>query len=170
MTKRDTIVGAALVNAGLLVMLFVCALGIDETDTQKASRAGLAPSISAVAQGLQVSNAPALEAVTSPVEPHRSWDAESVELPNPDPVPPTSQQQTARPQAGGERVSSVNQSKQAAAAVKTAGEQYHYVQRGESPWTIAKKYGIGVDKLLKLNHLDEEMARRLREGDRLRVR
>lgn len=50
-----------------------------------------------------------------------------------------------------------------------AGE-YYTVKRGDNPWTIAMKHHLRVDELLKLNHLDQEKAKKLRPGDKLRIR
>ncbi|NGX46548.1 MAG: hypothetical protein K940chlam2_01740, partial [Chlamydiae bacterium] len=44
------------------------------------------------------------------------------------------------------------------------------VVSGDNPWTIAVKNRIKVDQLLKLNGLNEEKARCLKPGDRLRIR
>ena len=49
-------------------------------------------------------------------------------------------------------------------------EAYYIVKQGDNPWTIAVKNQIKVDELLKLNNLNEEKARRLRPGDRLKIR
>jgi LysM repeat protein len=47
---------------------------------------------------------------------------------------------------------------------------YYTVKVGDNPWTIAMKHHMKVDELLRLNALNEEKARRLKPGDRLRVR
>jgi LysM repeat protein len=47
---------------------------------------------------------------------------------------------------------------------------YYTVISGDNPWTIAVKNRMKVDQLLKLNNLNEEKARRLKPGDRLRIR
>lgn len=47
---------------------------------------------------------------------------------------------------------------------------YYVVKAGDNPWTIAMKHHIKVDELLKLNHLDDKSARKLKPGDRLRIR
>ncbi len=48
--------------------------------------------------------------------------------------------------------------------------EYYTVKVGDNPWTIAMKHHLKVDELLKLNALNEEKARRLKPGDRLRIR
>ncbi|MDN3506768.1 MAG: LysM peptidoglycan-binding domain-containing protein [Simkaniaceae bacterium] len=50
------------------------------------------------------------------------------------------------------------------------GDQFYTVKQGDNPWTIAVKNQLKVDELLKLNNLNEEKARRLRPGDKLRIR
>lgn len=48
-------------------------------------------------------------------------------------------------------------------------EKFYVVKNGDNPWTIAVKNHIKVDELLKLNSLDEEKAKKLKPGDRLRI-
>jgi LysM repeat protein len=59
---------------------------------------------------------------------------------------------------------------QAPAAPAQAGREYYEVQKGDSPWKIAREHGVALADLLKMNDLNEEKARRLRPGDRLRIR
>lgn len=46
---------------------------------------------------------------------------------------------------------------------------YYTVQNGDSPWKIAKKYKINYEDILKLNDMDEEQARNLKIGDKIRI-
>ena len=48
--------------------------------------------------------------------------------------------------------------------------EYYVVKSGDSPWTIARKNRVKLEELLQLNGLDEETARNLRPGDKIRVR
>lgn len=48
--------------------------------------------------------------------------------------------------------------------------EYYTVKVGDTPWTIAMKSHIKVDELLRLNAMNEEKARKLKPGDRLRIR
>lgn len=48
--------------------------------------------------------------------------------------------------------------------------EYYLVKTGDSPWTIAMKNHIKVDDLLRLNDLNEQKARKLKPGDKLRIR
>lgn len=47
---------------------------------------------------------------------------------------------------------------------------YYIVKEGDSPWGIALRNGIRLNDLLQMNDLDEQKARKLRPGDRLRIR
>lgn len=54
--------------------------------------------------------------------------------------------------------------------VSTDGPEYYTVKVGDNPWTIAMKHHLKVEELLKLNGLNEDKARKLKPGDRLRIR
>lgn len=51
-----------------------------------------------------------------------------------------------------------------------SGPEYYTVKVGDNPWSIAMKHHIKVEELLRLNGLNEERARKLKPGDRLRTR
>ena len=55
---------------------------------------------------------------------------------------------------------------------KTAdlGPEYYTMKVGDNPWAIAMKHHMKVQELLRLNGLNEERARKLKPGDRLRIR
>lgn len=48
--------------------------------------------------------------------------------------------------------------------------QYYTIKNGDNPWKIAKQYNVKFEELLRLNGLDEEKARNLKIGDKIRVR
>jgi len=48
--------------------------------------------------------------------------------------------------------------------------QYYTVKVGDNPWKIAKQFNVKFEDLLRMNNLDEEKARNLKIGDKLRVR
>lgn len=59
------------------------------------------------------------------------------------------------------------------AAEKQAVEvrsEYYIIKVGENPWSVAQKHHMKLDELLRLNGLNEEKARKLKPGDRLRIR
>lgn len=51
-----------------------------------------------------------------------------------------------------------------------AEPQYYTIKSGDNPWKIAKQFQVRFDDLLKLNDLDEDKARNLKVGDKIRVR
>jgi len=54
--------------------------------------------------------------------------------------------------------------------VASSDPVYYTVKNGDNPWKIAKQFQLNLDDLLKLNTLDEESARNMRVGDKIRVR
>jgi peptidoglycan DL-endopeptidase LytF len=73
------------------------------------------------------------------------------------------------------RIPISNESKPAPVALaptpKPAAEaQYYTIKSGDNPWNIAKQFNVKFDDLLKMNHLDEEKARNLKIGDKIRVK
>lgn len=51
----------------------------------------------------------------------------------------------------------------------TAEPEYYVIKSGDNPWKISKQFKVKFDDLLRLNHLDEDSARALKPGDRIRV-
>lgn len=47
---------------------------------------------------------------------------------------------------------------------------YYTIKSGDNPWKIAKQHHVNFEDLLRLNQLDEEKARNLKIGDRIRVK
>lgn len=54
--------------------------------------------------------------------------------------------------------------------VKAVDEQIYIVKRGDNLWTIAMKHHLKVEDLLRLNHLTQEKAKKIRPGDKLKIR
>lgn len=54
--------------------------------------------------------------------------------------------------------------------IASADTQFYTVKSGDNPWKIAKQFNMKVDDLLKLNNLNEEKARNLKVGDKVRVK
>jgi len=48
-------------------------------------------------------------------------------------------------------------------------EAYYVVRSGDNPWLIASKHGIPLEKLLAINGLNEQSARKLKPGDKIRI-
>lgn len=55
-------------------------------------------------------------------------------------------------------------------SIAQLGKEYYTIKSGDNPWKIAKQFRVKFNDLLKLNDLDEEKARNLKIGDRIRVR
>lgn len=54
---------------------------------------------------------------------------------------------------------------------QTLGDDHYYtVKNGDNPWTIATKNHIKVEELLRLNGLDDAKAKKIKPGDRLRIK
>ena len=53
---------------------------------------------------------------------------------------------------------------------KEVKEEMYTVRCGDNPWTISMKHHMKVDDLLRLNQLNNEKAKKIRPGDKLRVR
>lgn len=51
-----------------------------------------------------------------------------------------------------------------------SSDDFYVVRSGDNPWVIAMKFRIPLDELLRLNNLNEETARKMKPGDRLRIR
>lgn len=58
----------------------------------------------------------------------------------------------------------------AAAQDSTKEAVYHTMKNGDTPWKLSKQYNVKFEDLLKLNGLNEEKARNLKPGDKIRVR
>lgn len=51
-----------------------------------------------------------------------------------------------------------------------SGVDFYTVKSGDNPWTIANKNHIKLDELLKLNDLNEDSAKKLKPGDKIRIK
>ena len=224
MNRRDMIIVAALINAALLIVLFVAAVKPGNAE-EKSSLVGLEPSVqmeTAVIKPVKtVSKGDQIDQVISEynakvAEKERFAETKSIPLsvltPEPKvakaeettkgPLEQTSKElQTMRVEKGDvlERIAryhgvSVEEIMKlnglsssrlqigqelklpAKSKVKTPKKQvqieskYYTFKGGYNPWTIAKKNGMQVEELLELNNMDEEKAKRLRPGDKLKIK
>ena len=69
-----------------------------------------------------------------------------------------------------EKPAKANPKPAASKSISQADEEYYIIKSGDNPWKIAKQFHIKVDDLLKLNNMDEESARNLKVGEKVRVR
>lgn len=220
MDRRKTILIAVLVNAGLLVLLFVMALHQEEAVPVRQFEHTMAQQREPLFPEFHVEEPAPLAALAEPValpeEPPQPLHqlpplaAAQPLLPPPAPLPQPSRplaEVTVKKGDTLEKIARLNQTtveeivrinqlssnflrigqvlklpveKSAAPApkplpvdkrpIETGQMEYYTVKVGDNPWTIAMKHHLKVDELLKLNNLNEEKARRLKPGDRLRIR
>jgi peptidoglycan DL-endopeptidase LytF len=55
-------------------------------------------------------------------------------------------------------------------SAEQGGVRYYTIKSGDNPWAIANKFRMPLEEFLKLNNLNEERARKLKPGDKVRVR
>lgn len=83
----------------------------------------------------------------------------------------SSQQSSQSTKASSAIASASNSSKPSEPKIAVSNEpQYYTIKSGDNPWKIARQFQVKFDDLLKLNGLDEEKARNLKVGDRIRVK
>lgn len=200
MSRRDTIIVAALINAGLLIVLFVSALKNQEEDfvaaisrpkkiveEEAAFVDPVAASTSSFADDLQ--GLTAVSVASQPVdvqEEAATWIEVKVKKGDMlEKIARTHHTSVSEIMKINNLVSSqlkigqvlkiTPSSKEPAPKVHTtvpeaAPSKVYTVKTGDSPWTIAVKNHMKVDELLKLNNMSEEKARRLKPGDQVRIR
>lgn len=248
MSRRDTIIIAVLVNAGLLMVLFATAMRSDKKETKEKIEAPLVKTEQSVPEATppvaakEESPQPGIDAfLDAPIgeSPHLATAldeageqlslGEEVEIPPagtsqvvpvpeaPSAVavapPPSTSSAPTKPKVKSEesvatvtvkkgdalekiaknhhttvaaimklnnmtstnlkigQVLKVSSKEGAAVAAKSASvSEYYVVKEGDNPWLIASRNNLKVNELLKLNNLDEQKAKRLRPGDKLRIR
>ena len=227
MNRRDTIIIAVLLNAGLLIVLFATSLKSDKNDEAAPATTVLASNQPEVSDVPLAPVATPVAAVADPVDqviqqyvtPQVTGSAES--QPNfladlqaigtgQSPAPVMEEvaavekvkEVTVRKGDVLERIArqnhvSVNEimrvnklsstrlkigqtlkipaqrnagSAKSVAAASDESAQFYTIKNGDNPWTIAVKHHMKVEELLKMNNLDENKARRLKPGDRVRVK
>ncbi|MBS0648185.1 MAG: LysM peptidoglycan-binding domain-containing protein [Verrucomicrobia bacterium] len=233
MNRRDTIIIAVLLNAGLLIVLFATSLKSDKTEeaapvvqvlsSNQPEVAAAVPAAPAAApagtdqidQVIQQYVTPQVTA-QAPAEgqPNFLADLQAIGTEQPSPAPvmentPTATETAAAPlkevkvKKGDvlERIARQNHvsvdelmkvnklsstrlkigqtlkipakgaaARAPAASTSSEGAQYYTVKNGDNPWIIAVKHHMKVDELLKLNNMNEDKARRLKPGDRIRIK
>lgn len=58
----------------------------------------------------------------------------------------------------------------ASASNEVAEAQYYVIKQGDNPWKIAKQFSVKYEDILKLNNMDEDKAKNLKAGDRIRIK
>lgn len=224
MSRKDTILIAVLVNAGLLAILFITAIVYD-TDTileETESHPQLAQAYIETPQSMEISslgtsgaNSPGDEVdnflkyysthTSSASDEEHPIDITGKEIESPQEIPGINQntvnvtvkrgdslEKIAR--ANGTTINAIKKANNLQNERLNIGQvlkiplikdkkiepkliekeledpQYYVVKSGDSPWKIAKQFNVKYEDILRLNNLDEEKARNLKIGDRIRVK
>jgi len=165
-TRKDTIIIAMLVNIALLVVLFA-------TATKKYDPALVEKK----------------EVITAIQEPQRLYEEKIHAIVKPEPLdeidailerfttvkPELSQKVTACEAPKKQEILALQSVKKEKTADSRKRQQeqvaeYYVVKSGDNPWTIARKFHINFADLLKLNDLDEDKAKNLKIGQKIRIR
>ncbi|MDQ5956659.1 MAG: LysM peptidoglycan-binding domain-containing protein [Candidatus Rhabdochlamydia sp.] len=214
MSRKDTIIIAVLVNAGLLIILFASALKLPMHDTcyqpeplkpivdVSAKKEVVIQKGDAIDHALEQFAKQRLNTIEQPVDIQNPIITEELKFPQASVL-----ENHAEKLAGYAEVtikkgdmlekiarqyhSTVNEimrlnglqtshlrigqvlkipSKHTPSPVLEETTQYYIVKEGDNPSTIAKKNNIKLENLLKLNEMSEEKARKLRPGNKLRIR
>ena len=171
MEKKKTILIAVFVNAGLLALLFIAALTMQDETASLERNVSQKPLYTEAIDTVSFSSSPKQEEFPSlpllqlPV-------AQKTEEPVIHHLPPQAME---APPPAEKKVPTPSFAKPIAAKASApekggSSPDYYVVKVGDNPWTIAMKHHIKVDELLKMNSLNEEKARKLKPGDRLRIR
>jgi LysM repeat protein len=223
MSRRDTIIIAVLLNAGLLIVLFATSLKSDQVATDEPSAITVLASNQSDIKEVAPSSKAAPATLPAPadqidrvIEQYVTPQIASSESQNPSfladmqpmgtlaPEPHATPEPIATPETSYKEVkvkkgdvleriarqnhvsvSEIMKANQltstrlkigqllkipgAGAAQASSSAQYYIVKAGDNPWTIAVKHHMKVDELLKLNNMDEQKARRLKAGDKIRI-
>ncbi len=225
MSRRDTIIIAVLLNAGLLVVLFATSLKSEKHDPEPSAITVLASNLNEVKEAAPMAIAPVVappapdqvdQVIEHYVTPHVASATEHApnflaDL-NATGMPPAAAPALAEPlpevsykevkvkkgdvleriarqhHVSVTEIMKVNKmtstrlrigqvlkiptssSPKQTAAASVAGAEYYTVKAGDNPWTIAVKHHMKVEELLQLNNMDEQKARRLKAGDKIRIK
>ena len=196
MSRKDTIIVAVLVNAGLLIVLFASALKpsaapenalvmTHETPPQELVVAPLLqevtpqviePVSNAFVEDLKTiaqvdpapTLAPAVVAETLEVKVKKGDVLEKIARHNHSTVSEIMKANNLK--TSNLKIGQVLQIPQKHLPLaKEAPSSLYIIKKGDSPWTIAAKHHMKVEELLKLNNLSEAESKRLKPGDTLRT-
>lgn len=175
MNKKDMILIAVVINAGLLAMLFATAIIHDsdhstsevQPETAVASRAPAEPDKTEEDTVLKYYTAPAAQILT--MEPRE--ENAFLQAPTTPPAAPIVAKTIEEPPAKPASSPPAPAASTAKAVKKEKNEPVYYVvKKGDSPWKISRQQNVSYDEILRLNQLDEEKARNLKVGDRIRIK
>lgn len=183
MSRRDTILVAVLINAGLLVILFATAVTGDKQEVGRVvqvaevlpayvpptQRTVVADEVDQMIQEYKKEIAVKDESIVEvtvkrgdTLDKIASGSGTTV-----DAIMKASKLENTRLQIG--QVLRVPVS-EVAAVIEEPKEEMYTIQSGDNPSKVAMKFHIPLDDLMKLNDLNDDKARKLRPGDQIRVK
>lgn len=71
---------------------------------------------------------------------------------------------------GSKKSASTSSVNKASTSKEPANAEYYTLKSGDTPWKIAKQQHVSMEDILRLNQLNEEKARNLKVGDKIRIR
>jgi LysM repeat protein len=177
MERKKTILIAIFINAGLLATLFIASLtmqddlSVEETNQLSQNEVTVKPLYTDFSDALVLNQTVKKE--ESPSLPSLQLPLAAASLPKEEPVihhlPPVVKAPVEKEKV--EVIAQKPKSSPAPVAKQPAPSQdYYTVKVGDNPWTIAMKHHMKLEELLRMNSLNEEKARKLKPGDRLRIR
>lgn len=190
MTRKDTILVAVVINAGLLAILFATAVIYDEDIGEETMKTELAMSPTEPSQDTSIAcaNSAVIESPADSVDnllkEYKSSDTTQIACAENVPVQAAKESPPLEITPSHKDVSSVpnktpspvkhtekkEKPEEIVKVIKKDEPLYHTVKSGDNPWKIAKQYGVKYDDILRLNNLNEEKARNLKIGDKIRVK
>lgn len=171
MNRKDTILVAVLVNVGVLLILFISSLKPNSHQELQAQKPE-----AVVDDGLKIARVEPVK------EPHLNTEVTLAieQLLKQDEVKPAlesvpvtiaaKEEKSAAPLLPAVAVKPKEKKVEAPQKSSEADERYYTVKNGDNPWTIATKNHIKVEELLRLNGLDDAKAKKIKPGDRLRIK
>jgi len=51
-----------------------------------------------------------------------------------------------------------------------SGAVYYEMEKGDNPWKVAKKFHVSYESIVTLNELDDQKAKNLKPGDKIRIK
>lgn len=211
MSRRDTLIIAVLVNAGLLMVLFATAVKSDRKKEEIAVTAPPKTEVAAIEPLEQMTLTPTL---TLPVE-EKVEPVKVAATPEPIALPKPVVEAVKKPETAVVKVtvkkgdflekiakahsttisaimkennlsstqlrigqvlnvptkeSSLAKAPPSTPQAPPSATDYYVVKDGDNPWLIASKNHVRLEELLRINGLNEQSARRLRPGDRIKIR
>ncbi|MDX8430364.1 MAG: LysM peptidoglycan-binding domain-containing protein [Candidatus Algichlamydia australiensis] len=205
MNRRDIIITAVLINAGLLIVLFISSLkSHDPKELVMTKKEVVEKKPKVAAAKKEVAPAPPKTPLDKALAAHKAAEPKKevakkpeakvaakpealavVEVSSGDALEKIARRHnvdvdelmrinnltSARLQIGQKlKVPSAKKVAQKTEAKRDEKGEYYIIRHGDNLWNIAREHKIKFEELLDLNNLDEEKSRRLKPGERIRIK